>query len=185
MVRNKNSKTGHIFIILTIAFLAASSLFSDVFDNQGRIRRLTHSGNNSVHFPCLSDDGHWMLYVQETSTGEDITKSLRIMNVDTGEETELFEDGKWAAPEPYEGLALHLGTKPPMLSGNGQRAVIVLSLDQPENILDHYLAVLNTDGTGSKIFSFPIEALQGKDWEALDFAGNEWERISHYAVNSE
>jgi hypothetical protein len=185
MVRDKNSKTGHIFIILTVAFLAAGSLFSDVFDNQGRIRRLTHSGNNSVHFPSLSDDGHWMLYVLETSTGEDITKSLRIMNVDTGEETELFEDGKWAAPEPYEGLALHLGTKPPMLSGNGQRAVIVLSLDQPENILDHYLAVLNTDGTGSKIFSFPIEALQEKDWEALDFAGNEWERISHYAVNSD
>ncbi len=179
------NKTGHIFIALAIAFFVTGSLFPDVFDNQGHIRRLTHSGNNSVHFPCLSDDGHWMLYVLETANGEEIIKSVRIMNIDKGEEIELFQDGKWAAPEPYEKLSLHLGTKPPLLSGNGRRAAFVLSLGQPENILDHYLAVINTDGTGLKIFSFPIAILREKDWKAMDFAGNEWERISHFAVNSD
>lgn len=180
-----NKKTGHIVIALVIIFFATGSLSSDVLNNRGHIRRLTHSGNNSVHFPCLSDDGQRMLYVLETKNGEETTKSIRIMDVDTGGETELFQDRKWASPEPYEDTPLLVGSKPPVLSGNGSVAVFVLSLDQPENILDHYLAVINTDGTGSKIIPFPIEALRGKDWKALDFAGNEWERISHYAVNAD
>jgi len=180
-----NKKTGHIFIALVVIFFATGSLSSDVSNNQGHIRRLTHSGNNSVHYPCLSNEGQWMLYVLETKNGEKITKSIRIMNVDTGKETELFQDRKWTAPEPYDNISLLVGTKPPVLSGNGRVAVFVLSLDQPENILDHYLAVINTDGTGPKIIPLPIEALRGKDWKALDFLGNEWERISHYAVNAD
>lgn len=180
-----NKKTGHIVIVLAVIFFATGSLTADISDNQGKIRRLTHSGNDSIHFPCLSDDGKWMLYVLETKNGEEITKSVRIMNVDTGEEKELFQDKKWVALEPYADTPLVVGSKPPVLSSNGSVAVFVLSLDRPENILDHYLGVINTDGTGSKIISFPIEALQGKDWKDLDFAGNEWERISHYAVNSD
>jgi Tol biopolymer transport system component len=159
--------------------------FSDVLNNQGRIKRLTHSGNNSVHFPCLSDDGRLMLYILEITNGDTITKSLRLMETDTGEETELFLDKKTTAPTPYENKSLLIGTKPPLLSNDGRVAVFVLSLDHPENILDHYLAMINTDGTGFKIFSFPIENLQGENWKALDFKGNEWERISHYAVSSD
>jgi Tol biopolymer transport system component len=180
-----NTKIGNISIAIIISFLMTGSLTSDVLKNRGRIKRLTHSGNNSVHFPCLSDDGQRMVYVLEVDNGGEITKSIRLMNIDTGEETELFQDRKWAAPNPYEDISLLVGTKPPMLSGNGRLAVFVLSLDQPENILDHYLAIINTDGTGFKIIPFPMEPLRGKDWKALDFKGNEWERISNYAVNYE
>ncbi len=180
-----NKKIGNISIMLIVIIFMTGFLFSDVLKKQGHIKRLTHSGNNSVHYPCLSDDGQWMLYVLEIDEGEEIAKSLRLMNIDTGKETELFQDKNKTAPEPYKDISLLIGTKPPVLSGNGRVAVFVLSLDQPENILDHYLAIINTDGTGFKILSFPIEALQGKDWKALDFNENEWERISHYAVSSD
>ncbi len=180
-----NIKTGKITIAIIIVLFITGSLQPEVLKDQGHIKRLTHSGNNTVHFPCLSDDGQWMLYVLETDNGGKIIKSIRLKNVDTGEETELFQDRKWMAPEPYEDIPLLVGTKPPVLSGNGRMAVFVLSLDQPENILDHYLAVIDTDGTGYKIVPFPIEALGGEDWRALDFEGNEWERISQYAVNSD
>jgi hypothetical protein len=180
-----NKKIGHFFIALIVIFFATGSLSSDVLKSQGHIRRLTHSGNNSVHYPCLSDDGQWILYVLEANDGEEITRSINLINAETGKETELFRDRKWTAPEPYDGISLLVGTKPPMLSGNGRVAVVVLSLDQPDNILDHYLAIINTDGTGFKIIPFPIEALRGKDWKSLDFTGNEWERISHYAVDSD
>jgi len=89
------------------------------------------------------------------------------------------------APRPYENVSLLVGSKPPVLSGNGRVAVFILSLDQPESILDHYLALINTDGSDFKIISFPIESLQEKNWKALDFKSNEWERISNYAVNSD
>jgi Tol biopolymer transport system component len=182
---NKKKKTGKTFIALAIIFLGSGYLFSDVYKNQGYIVRLTHSGNDSVHYPCLSDDGQWMLYELATKNGEEIIKSLKIMHIDTGEEKELFQDKKTVAPDPYENVPLLIGTKPPMLSGNGRVAVFVLSLGQPENILDHYLAMVNTDGTGFKIISFPMDALQEKDWKALKFESSEWERISHFAVNSD
>jgi len=180
-----NKKIGNIAIIMVIIFLLTGTLSSEVFANQGYIKRLTHSGNNTVHYPCLSEDGQWMLYVLENDSGEKIIRSILLMNIDTGEETELFQDRKITAPEPYEGVSLLVGTKPPMLSGDGQVAVFLLSLDKPENILDHFLAIINTDGTGFMTFSFPIQSLQEKNWKDLDFTESEWERISHYAVNSE
>ncbi|UCE42598.1 MAG: hypothetical protein JSV17_06490 [Candidatus Aminicenantes bacterium] len=176
-------KIGMISIVLIVIVLMTGPVYSDVFPNQGRIKRLTHSGNNTVHYPCLSEDGKWMLYVLEISNGEEITKSIRLMNIDTGKETELFRDKSKMAQEPYENISLLIGTKPPVLSGDGRVAFFVLSLDKPENILDHYLAMINTDGTGFRVFSFPIEDLQGKDWKTLDFKGNEWERISQFAVS--
>lgn len=172
-------------IVLIISILITGALYSDVFKNQGQIKRLTFSGNNAVHFPCLSDDGQWMLYILEINSGEEITKSLRLMNIDTGKETELFQDNKRMASEPYANTPLLIGTKPPVLSGDGSVAFFVLSLAQPENILDHYLAMIKTDGTDFKLFSFPMEALQGKDWKALDFRGDEWERVSHYTVSAD
>jgi hypothetical protein len=180
-----NKKTGTIFLALAAALLMNGSLFSNVFSKRGNITRLTRSGNNSVHYPCLSDDGQWMLYVLKTENGEKTTQSLRIMNVDTGQEKKLFQDKQSVAPRPYEGVSLLIGTKPPVLSGDGRVAVFLMSLDQPENILDHYLAVINTDGTGLKILSFPIESLHEKDWKSLDFKGDEWERIAHYAASSD
>lgn len=178
-------KIGNISIVLIMIISMTGPLSSDVLKNQGHIKRLTYSENNSAHYPCLSDDGQWMLYVLEFDSGEEIKKSLRLMNIDTGKETELYQDKDSTAPEPYKNTPLIIGTKPPLLSRDGHVAFFVLSLDDPQNILDHYLAMINTDGTGLKIISFPIVDLQGKDWKAMDFQANTWERISHYAVNSD
>lgn len=178
-------KIGKLWLAFIIALLVNPWLFPDIPEHQGKIRRLTRSGNHSVHFPCLSDDGRWMLYVRKASDGDVTTQSLRIMNVDTGEEKELYLDKQETAPEPYENVPLILGTKPPLLSGDGLVAFFILSLDQPEKILDHYLAMIHTDGSGFKVFSFPIENLQGKDWKSLDFKGNEWERIAQYAASTD
>jgi hypothetical protein len=51
-----NKKIRNMAIVLIIGILITGALYSDVFKNQGHIKRLTFSGNNAVHFPCLSDD---------------------------------------------------------------------------------------------------------------------------------
>jgi hypothetical protein len=63
--------------------------------------------------------------------------------------------------------------------------VFSLSLGEPEHRLDHYLCVVKTDGTNSKIFPFPIEALKEKDLKSLEFESPNWERISNYSVDKE
>jgi hypothetical protein len=167
-----------VLICLTVlAFSFAQS------QESGQIRRLTHSGNDVVCYPCLSDDGQRMLYVLEKKNGEEITKIIKIMNIESGTETELFRDKQLEAPDPFQDIPLLVGSKPPVLSGNGEVAIFSLSLGQPINILDHYLAVINTDGTDIRIVHFPIAALQGKDMKALDFRSDEWERVTNYALS--
>jgi hypothetical protein len=180
-----NKKIGNIAITWSVVIFSIGILSSSVIANQGSIKRLTYSGNNSVFYPCLSEDGRRMLYVLESGSGDEITRSIRLMDIETGKETVLFKDREANAPEPYDSLPLLVGSKPPTLSGDGRVAAFVLSLDKPENILDHYLAIINSDGTGLEIHSFPIQSLQDKNWKSLGFKGNEWERVSHFALNAD
>ncbi len=168
------------FILLWLAslFLPAASPVS-----QSKIKRLTYSGNNTVEYPCLSDDGLLMLYTMEIKNGQESLKAVRMMNIDSGKETELFRSGAMTAPAPFEGIPLKLGSKPPVLSGNGQVAIFSLTLGEPRNILDHYLAVVNTDGTGFKVVSFPIDALKDQDLESLEFKSGDWERVANYTID--
>ncbi len=176
-----------------IPLLSAVLLFSlTIFPNEaggsvlnGIIKRLTHSGNNTVHYPCLSDLGHKVIYILEIEDGEKLTKSVQILDVETGEKNELFRDGTKSAPPPFSDSFLNVGTKPPIISGDGRIAVFSLSLGEPSNIPDHYLAVAHTDGTLFKLFPFPIEALEEKDLKSYEFMSTEWERLSYYAVNSD
>ncbi len=172
-----------ICLMVIFILLGVGSLISEEMANEGKIKRLTYSGNDSILNPCLDDEGKWMLYVLEVKEADVKTRVLRIMDIETGKETELFRDKTRKAPEPFKEIPLLLGSKPPRLSGNGRTAVFSLSLDQPANILDHYLAVIRTDGTDLKIYPFPMEALKGKDHKALDFETDEWERVSNYVVN--
>ncbi len=166
-----------IFLCMITSLLANA-------DSTG-IKRLTYSGNNVVGYPCLSDDGRWMLYVLEIKEDEKTTKAIMLLDVENGKEKELFRSGTQMAPAPHTTTPLMVGSKPPLISGNGQVAVFSLSLGEPENRLDHYLCVIKTDRTDSKIFSFPIEALKGKDLKSLEFESPNWERISNYAVDKE
>jgi hypothetical protein len=126
-----------------------------------------------------------MLYILEIKSETKTSKAVRFLEIETGAEQELFRDRTLKAPEPFQDTDLLVGSKPPVLSGNGQVAAFCLSLDQPASILDHYMAVINTDGTNLRIFSLPIEALKGKDSEKLKFQTAEWERVSNYALNDD
>jgi len=174
-----------IAAIVSFFLIAISPLNAKDGSNPGEITRLTHSGNNVVHYPCLSDDGRWMLYTIEIKDEEDTIKAIRLMNVRDGKERELFRDGEKKAPAPFEDIHLLVGSKPPVLSGNGRVAVFSVSLGKPANILDHFLAVVNTDGTNFRIISFPIKALEGKKLKSLEFTSGDWERLSNYAVSSD
>lgn len=176
-------KTVFISMASVLIYLAISALSSGLPPEGSQIKRLTRSGNNVVHYPSLSDDGQRVLYVLEKKDGEEITKTIKIMNIESGAEAELFRDKQLKAPNPFQDIALLVGSKPPVLSGNGEVAIFSLSLDQPANILDHYLAVVNTDDPNIKVIPFPIEALEGMDMKALDFKSEEWERIANYTLN--
>jgi len=164
-----------------IFFCMVTSLMASANGNE--IKRLTYSGNNVVEYPCLSDDGRLMLYVLEIKEGETATRAVMLLDVESGKEKELFRSGTKMALPPYENIPLLVGSKPPVISGNGQVAVFSLTLGEPENILDHYLGVINTDGSNLRVFSFPIESLKEKNWQSLEFKSSVWERISNYAVD--
>ena len=168
------------FILLWLAVLSLPGV-SQV--SHSEIKRLTYSGNNVVEYPCLSDDGRLVLYRVEIKNGQESLKAVRMLDIDSGKETELFRSGTMTAPPPFEEIPLMVGSKPPVLSGNGQVAIFSLTLGEPQNILDHYLAVVNTDGTGFRIVSFPIDALKEWHLETLEFESAEWERVSHYTID--
>ena len=174
-----------IAAIVSFFLISISPLNAKDASNPGEIKRLTYSGNNVVHYPCLSDDGRWMLYTIEIKDEQETIRAVRIMNVGDGKERELFRDEEKKAPVPFEDISLIVGSKPPVLSGNGRVAVFSMSLGAPANILDHYLAVVNTDGTNLQVIPFPIKALEGKNLKSLEFTGGDWERLSNYAVSSD
>jgi len=171
--------------VISILWMAVSPIQTEALENQLNIRRLTYSGNDLVRYPCLSDDGRWMLYIVEIKNGKETTNAVRLMNVENGKEKDLFRDGENTAPTPYKDIPLIVGTKPPVLSGNGRVAVFSLSLSKPAFILDHYLAVVNTDGTDFRIINFPFDALKGKNLKSLDFTSSDWERVSNYTISSD
>ncbi len=179
-----------IAVTVTLFSMFVSSIIANTNMNElkslrGEIKRLTFSGNNIVEYPCLSNDGRWMLYTIEVKEGEETEKAVRIMNLDDGKESELFRDGKRKAVAPFEDAFLYIGSKPPVLSGNGKVAIFSLSVGDPFHILDHYLAVVRNDGSEFWLANFPIDALEGKDIKSFDFTSGDWERLSNYAVSSD
>lgn len=174
-----------IWITALVLWTSVSPLNSKSREYSSDIRRLTFSGNNVVNFPCLSDDGRLMVYIVEIKNGGETTKAVKMMNVEDGEEKELFRSGEKSGLPPFQDIPLIVGSKPPVLSGDGRVAVFSLSVAEPANILDHYLAVVKTDGTDFWLINFPINALKGKDIKSLDFTSIHWERVSNYVVNSD
>ncbi|MCJ7579519.1 MAG: hypothetical protein MUP98_03175, partial [Candidatus Aminicenantes bacterium] len=175
-----------IIPLLSTVFLFSLTIFPNEAGNpvlKGVIKRLTQSGNSSAHFPCLNDLGDKVLFILETENGEQLIKSIQILDVETGEKKELFRSGTKSAPPPFSDSFLDVGTKPPIISGDGQIAVFSLSLGKPAAIPDHYLAVVHTDGTSFKLFPFPIKALEEENLESLEFTSPDWERLSYYSIN--
>lgn len=173
-----------ILAIIVICALHTTSITAEE-NSPGQIRRLTQSGNNVALHPCLSSDGQKMLYTLEIKEIEEEAKAIKIMNLENGTETELFRDGTQPAPSPFEESFLRMGSKPPVLSGNGKIAVFALGIDNPLNLQDHFLAILPTDGSGFWVTSFPIQNLEGMDLESLEFENGDWERVANYALSAD
>lgn len=172
--------SGAVILIFAASFLLA---LEGSGSGGSSIKRLTYSGSNKVYYPSLSDDGRLMLYVLELQEEDKTRKEVRVMNVESGEERVLFRSGEKKAPSPFEKARLELGTKPPLLSGDGKVALFSLSVSEPAPIFDHYLAVASTDGRSFWLTDFPLEALKGKDLKSLDFKSRSWERVANYALS--
>jgi len=150
------------------------------------IKRLTFSGNTVVKHPCLSRDGRTLIYTAEIKEGDNIKRAIHLLNTETGEGQELFNDGTRKAPSPHEEAYFTVGTKPPQLSGDGNTAIFALSLGSPfEVLVDHYLAIVNIEQGTFTALSFAIEALADQNFQSLDFDSGNWERVSCYAINQD
>ncbi|MGD9345850.1 MAG: hypothetical protein PVH84_08300 [Candidatus Aminicenantes bacterium] len=174
-------------IILPIIGLCSMPLtsLSAEMHAKGHILRLTHSGNNVARYPCLSRDGKKMLYTLESKESEGNAKAIRIMDIENCTETELFRDGTQRAPGPYGDSYLIVGSKPPVLSGNGKVAAFTLSIEAPHHLQDHFLAVVSTDGSQFWKTSFPIQNLKGVDLKSHEFKSGNWERVANFALSAD
>ena len=173
-----------ILLIIGLCSMHTPSISAEQ-NTEGHIRRLTQSGNNVARYPCLSRDGKRMLYVLEIEESERDTKAIMVMNIEDGKETELFRDGTLRASPPYEDSFLCVGSKPPVLSGDGKVAVFTLSIKSPHNLLDHFLAVVPADGSNFWKTSFPIQNLMGVDLESHAFKNGNWERVANFALSAD
>ena len=160
-----------------------SPLFSQPTTLPVTIKRLTRSGNNGVTYASISADGAYVIYVLEKISGTDFQKTIRLLQIDSGKEVDLFVEGQTAVEKPYGEGPLLVGSKPPLLSADGQKAVFTLSLGAPDNILDHYLAVAGPGKEGIKLYRFLHQGVGEKDMGPLDFKSPAWERFSHYAIS--
>ncbi len=176
-----------LICIFYILFLSSLGTMESALSKETKtsILRLTYSGNDKVFFPCLSDDGNTMIYTLETQKEGKSIRALRVIDIAQAKERELFVEDRLQALPPFEEASLKIGSKPPVLSGDGKIAILSLSIGAPYHILDHYLAVLKTDGTQLKLISFPIKALSEMKFEKLGFKSDSWERISTYALDHE
>ena len=173
-----------IFIALFFGYVSGLlSLFSQAGTLPTKIRRLTFSHNNKVIYSSISASGQYVIYVLEKNSGDKIQKSVRLLHIDSGKESGIFVEGNNGVKKPYGEGSLLIGSKPPLVSADGKTAIFALSLGPPDNILDHFLAVLKPGKGDIKVLSFPNVGLKEKDISSLGFENPNWERISHYAIS--
>lgn len=172
------------FIIMSFAILVGVfPLFSQPASLGVDIERLTHSGNGEVTHCSISADGRYVIYVLETKSGSEVQKTIRMLHVDSGKTEDIFTEGQTVVEKPFGKGSLMVGSKPPLLSGNGQVAVFTLTLGAPDNILDHYLAVAGPGKQGVALYRFSHQGISEEDMGPEGFKSPAWERISHYAVS--
>lgn len=175
-------------IVLNLIILTGHNSFGQVPTAQSQIVRVTHSKDAVVKYPSLSHDGLKLLYLSEErdpSDPEKRNKSFAIINVDGGGAKVLFSDNTIKAPAPYGASYLVCGTRPPQLSGDGSKAVFSVTIEKPFFLPDHYLGVINTDGTGWRLHELENEVLTKCDWQRKGFKDDTWDRISNYAVSND
>jgi hypothetical protein len=162
--------------------------FNQIPTGEPQITRITHSEDAVVKYPSLSNDGQRLLYISEIidpSASEKRVLSVRIINTDGTQERVLFADKTIKAPYPQDKSYLFCGTRPPQLSGDGTKAVFSLSIKNPVLMEDHYLGVINTDGTGLTVYDLKNEKMPGFNWQQKGFKDDAWRRISNYSMSDD
>ncbi len=148
----KKTNGFRLIIVLGLIIIAGyGSSFGQIYTAKSQIVRITRSKDAIVKYPALSNDGEKLLYLSETrdlSNPEVKIKSIKIINADGTEEKILFTDRTIRAPSPHDQSYLLCGTRPPLLSGDGTKAIFSLSINERLSLNDQYLGVVNTDGTG-------------------------------------
>ena len=147
--KNRRLLLSATFIVNVLFWLCLrNAAFGEISYQKGEIKRLTFSKNDTVMYPSMDNEGKWVVFRQETigSSGEKIA-SIRAVKVDDLSTKVLFVDNKVKAPPPFEDQFLFCGTKPPSISGNGRKVVFSMSLGKPLFLDDHYLGVVNIDGS--------------------------------------
>jgi hypothetical protein len=186
---NKKAKRLIFFMVLSlVVIIGVRNSLGQISTAKSRIVRITHSKAAVVKYPSISNNGQKLLYLSESRDLVDpdkILRSIKIINVNGTEEKVLFIDKAKKAPPPYPESYLVCGTRPPLLSGDGSRAFFALSIEEPLQLNDHYLGVINTDGTVFKVFALRNGALASLDWQKKGFKDDTWNRISNYAVSND
>ena len=185
----KKTNGFRLIIVLSLIIIAGyGSSFGQIYTTKSQIVRITRSKDAIVKYPALSNDGEKLLYLSETrdlSNPEVKIKSIKIINVDGTEEKVLFTDRTIKAPPPHNQSYLLCGTRPLLLSGDGTKAVFSLSINERYLLNDHYLGVINTDGTGFRALELENVALSHIDWQEKGFKDDTWRRISNYTVSND
>jgi len=184
----KKTNGFRLIIVLSLIIIAGyGSSFGQIYTAKSQIVRITRSKDAIVKYPALSNDGEKLLYLSETrdlSNPEVKIKSIKIINADGTEEKVLFTDRTIRAPSPHDQSYLLCGTRPPLLSGDGTKAIFSLSINERFSLNDHYLGVVNTDGTGFRALELKNVALSSINWKEKGFKDDTWSRISNYAVSN-
>ncbi|MBW1803116.1 MAG: hypothetical protein JRJ85_20580 [Deltaproteobacteria bacterium] len=162
-----------------------------VYRADSEITRLTYSGSNWIGYPSVSDDGHLITFleqVRDTSfvPGKTyVRRMIKIIRSDGSDARLLFADSTVHGPAPYDDAFFMVGTKPPLISGNGEKVIFSLSLSQPAGMVDRYLGVVNGDGTGFRAMEFQNEALASVEWKDEGFTSDAWARVANYAMSDD
>jgi hypothetical protein len=193
---NKKAKRLIFFMVLSLIVITGiRNSLGQISKAKSQIVRITRSKDAVVKYPSISNNGQKLLYLSESRDLVDpdkIIKSIKVINVNGTEEKVLFTDKVKKAPPPYpESKApppypesyLVCGTRPPLLSADGSKAFFALSIKEPLQLNDHYLGVINTDGTGFKVFALRNGALASLDWQKKGFKDDTWNRISNNSVS--
>ena len=179
------------FIIFTVKHSPCQESGNTVYRADSEIKRLTYSGEHWVGYPAISDDGKMITFLEEirdtsTVTGEIHTKKIvKAISSDGTDQRILFTDSTVHAPAPHQDSYLFIGTKPPRISGNGQKVIFTISLSAPADRKDHLLAMVNIDGSGFRTIAFKNEALSSVDWKNNKFESDAWERVANYDISDD
>lgn len=178
-------KVRYIWIGIFVFLVSLSLVFPRTLTLSAKLERITFSKNHKVLLSSISGNGRAVIYILEMKTGSNTVKSVRFLRLDSGQDVELFSEPGHSLRKPFGKGKLLVGSKPPLLSGDGQTALFLLSLGEPDNMPDHFLARVNTSDRKTEILSFPNEGLKGVDSRELGFHDSNWERISAVAINEE